>query len=685
MPAPGPLALGRGVVVLAGDAVPDAWDGAPVVRVDAGTLDDPATAVAALHDAWLARTPVVVELGVDPATFRAPMTWDDDPWRLGPWFEPWLDRLHFLVWANTYDARDGPPVWWWGRKAERLGARALDDGAGGPGDVELPDGERVWVDGGPRTCFPTVDGAGVVHSDSVELGRLTLVPAPAPPTAELAADQLAAVAHGAGPARVIAPAGSGKTRVLTERLRHLVVDRRFERECVLAVAYNKRAQQEMEARTTDFRPRVQTLNALGYSLLTEAHGRAPRVLDEREVRRLVAELVPAQRRRLNTDPIGPYLEALSLARLGLRDPEEVEAERDDVPGLAAAFDPYRRELAAAGVVDFDEQVYGAAELLLRDGERRRQAQARCRHLLVDELQDLTPAHVLLLRLLAAPAARRVRRGRRRPGHLRSRRRRSRVSLGLRPPVPRRRRPPARGQLPVPRRRRRRCPPPALVQRPAGGQGDPARSGCLARTRRLPRGAAPARGRRTGARRPRAAVVGGARDHLRRHRRPHPGQLLAARAPRGAGRGRHPGRLGPAARRPGPHRGESSAGLSAHRRASRRLPGGRRGRGLPPAVAGLPAVVPQVAARPDRRRRSPRHRRSARRHQGGDQGPGPRRRPATRDGHRADGHDPRGAGRSAGPHRPGRCHGSAGLLERGRGWFEPPRRPGGPGPGRRPAP
>ena len=92
-------------MVLAGDPVPDAWDGAPVVRVDAGTLDDPAAAVAALHDAWLARTPVVVELAIDPATFRAPAAWDDDPWRLGPWFEPWLDRLHFLVWANTYDAR----------------------------------------------------------------------------------------------------------------------------------------------------------------------------------------------------------------------------------------------------------------------------------------------------------------------------------------------------------------------------------------------------------------------------------------------------------------------------------------------------------------------------------------------------------------------------------------------------
>src|SRR5438105_1105034 len=83
---------------------------------------------------------------------------------------------------------------------------------------------------------------------------------------EPAPDQLAAVAHAGGPARVIAPAGSGKTRVLTERLRHLVAGRGFERETVLGVAYNKKAQQELEERTAAFRPRVQTLNALGLVL-----------------------------------------------------------------------------------------------------------------------------------------------------------------------------------------------------------------------------------------------------------------------------------------------------------------------------------------------------------------------------------------------------------------------------------
>jgi len=242
----------------------------------------------------------------------------------------------------------------------------------------------------------------VVHAETVELGLLTTAPEPVAVTAALAPDQLAAVEHGAGPARIVAPAGSGKTWVLTERLRHLVLDRGIERDGVLAVAYNKKAQLELEERTTDFSPRVSTLNALGYRLLADWMGGAPRVLDERDVRRMIDDLVPRGRIRANTDRLAPYLEGLTAIRLGLRDPEVVEAERDDVPGLAEAFGPYRAALAARGAVDFDEQIYRAIEVLLSDGGFRRRVQAGYRHLLVDEFQDLTPAHVLMLRLLAAP-------------------------------------------------------------------------------------------------------------------------------------------------------------------------------------------------------------------------------------------------------------------------------------------
>jgi DNA helicase-2/ATP-dependent DNA helicase PcrA len=399
---PGPEVLGRSVIVDGAGPVPAPWSGAPELVVDEGGLAAPGSLVTALHLAWSDRRPVVIRLEVDPARFREPRSVVVEPWTLAPGFEVWEDRLHFLVWANSYDARREPdaPVWWWARKAERLGATE----SVGAGDVRLADGRPAWIDGGPRCPWPggDVDGAVVVHRESVEWGSLAVAAAGVDPAADLAPDQLAAVAHPSGPTRIIAPAGSGKTRVLTERLRHLVVDRGWERDAVLAVAYNKKAQEELDARTASFSPRTRTLNSLGLSLLTQARGRAPRMLDERDVRRVVERLAPAPRRRSNTDPIGPYLEGLSSIRLGLRDPEEVEASRDDVPGLAALWPGFREVLAEESAVDFDEQIYGAIEILLADGGRRAAAQQTCRHLLVDEFQDLTPAHVLLLRLLSAP-------------------------------------------------------------------------------------------------------------------------------------------------------------------------------------------------------------------------------------------------------------------------------------------
>jgi DNA helicase-2/ATP-dependent DNA helicase PcrA len=403
VPVPGPVALGRGVVINAGDAIPAPWMSAPVVTIDEAVLSAPGEVVATLHRHWARREPVVVELAVDPARFREPASITGDLWSLDADAEPWFDRLHFLVWANTYDARGGTLVWWWGRKAGRAGATDTPDG---DADVLLLGPVAAWVDGGPRGPIAPelVGGHRIVHHETVEQGRAVLAPPPVEPTAALAPDQLAAVGHGSGPARVIAPAGSGKTRVLTERLRHLLGDRGWERESVLAVAYNKEAQLELERRCEAFRPRVRTLNSLGLWVLAQHRGHQPNVLEERECRRLVESLLPGKRRhRANTDPIGPYLEALGLVRLGLRDPSVVEAGRDDVDGLAELVRPYRTHLADRGAVDFDEQVYGAIEVLLADGAFRRRMQQHCRHLLVDEFQDLTPAHVLLLRLLALPA------------------------------------------------------------------------------------------------------------------------------------------------------------------------------------------------------------------------------------------------------------------------------------------
>ncbi len=399
MVVPGPIELGRGVVVADGP-VPPAWHDAEEFVLDDHTVRDPSTLVQEMHRRWARREPYVVRLLTDPVGFRVPSSLDVAPWALAPDHECWDDRLHHLVWANTYDARTAEVIWWWSRKAARIGASELSDDDR-EGDVVVADGTACWVDGGPRATVPEL-ASPVIPAEHVGLGSLDPARHVAEPVLDLAADQRAAVLHPSGAVRVIAPAGSGKTRVLTERVRHLLGDRGYARSTVLAVAYNKKAQEEMAERLVDVAPRTSTLNALGFALLGQHRGSRPRLLDEREVRRVIERTFPIGRRRANTDPVGPFLEALSEVRLALRDPADVEAERDDVAGLADGFDGYRRALASAGAIDFDEQIYGAIEALVADGEFRRQVQPAHAHLLVDEFQDLTPAHVLLLRLLASP-------------------------------------------------------------------------------------------------------------------------------------------------------------------------------------------------------------------------------------------------------------------------------------------
>jgi DNA helicase-2/ATP-dependent DNA helicase PcrA len=415
---PGPALLGRGVVVAPGGPVPDAAAGWPVLRVDHDVLAKPDEAIDELDRAWRARRPTVVELAVPIGEMKQPEAWHGPVHDLTPSFELRRERLHFLVWANRYDGRGGEPKWHHAGRAVRLGAQAIDGAGPGrdAGDVVLPDGTAAWIDGGPRGLGPGAGpggevgaepGAGSAAPTLLHVNQLwteALRPDRWQRAAdELAADQQAAVGHAGGPARVLAPAGSGKTRVLTARLRHLLADRGWATATVTALAYNARAAGEMRERTGDLAgAQVRTLHSLGYEILGRAGGQRPRLLDERAARNLLEQLTPV-RPRFNDDVLAPYLEALAEVRGGLRSPAEVEASRDDVPDFATVFPAYRERLHDMGAIDFDEQIYGAIEALLRHPEVRQAAQRRCAHVLLDELQDLTPAQLLMVRLLAAPS------------------------------------------------------------------------------------------------------------------------------------------------------------------------------------------------------------------------------------------------------------------------------------------
>ncbi|MDE0215837.1 MAG: UvrD-helicase domain-containing protein, partial [bacterium] len=239
----GPAAFGRSVLVGVGQAVPQEWGDCRRLAVRTETFDPEVGRE--LRRAWVERTPVVIELDgeLPPAEPVVHAQW----WDLKPGLTMPDEVLLHLLLSNSVDWRDPERSRFEpSDRALALGARRAEPHE--PGDV-VTDAGPVWCDGGPFDLFSpeALDSgcAGVVPAANLAAGSLAAL-RPASPQADLADDQRAAVGHLGGAASIVAPAGSGKTRVLTERARYLVRDLGVDPRAVCLVAFNVRARAEMQ-------------------------------------------------------------------------------------------------------------------------------------------------------------------------------------------------------------------------------------------------------------------------------------------------------------------------------------------------------------------------------------------------------------------------------------------------------
>lgn len=225
----------------------------------------------------------------------------------------------------------------------------------------------------------------------------------------LDAEQLRAARAPGGTVQIIAPAGSGKTTVLIERVR-VLLRRGVPAERILATTFNRDAGLELKERLAKAGVRsveARTFHSLGLRIMREegiVRPGEPRQLSLSQWKRLCTLAM----RETGTwvDP-GQARAAVGEIKLGLlTTPEEFATEHagvfPDGATIASIYALYERDQADRGVNDFDDMVMLAVRALREDDGVRRRWQGRFSHVLVDEYQDIEPAQELLVRILAAP-------------------------------------------------------------------------------------------------------------------------------------------------------------------------------------------------------------------------------------------------------------------------------------------
>jgi DNA helicase II / ATP-dependent DNA helicase PcrA len=231
--------------------------------------------------------------------------------------------------------------------------------------------------------------------------------------ADLNPAQREAVLHTEGPVLVVAGAGSGKTRVLTRRIAHLLGAVGVKPPEILAITFTNKAAGEMRERVGDLvgpparAAWVMTFHsACGRILRREAQRLGYRsnftIYDQADQIRLVKRcLEELERDPKRFTPRGIHSQ-ISNAKNTLVGPEEyterVASFYDQT--VAEVYDLYQKRLFASNAVDFDDMLFLTVDVLERFPEAREKWQAAFRYVLVDEYQDTNHAQYRLLQLLA---------------------------------------------------------------------------------------------------------------------------------------------------------------------------------------------------------------------------------------------------------------------------------------------
>ncbi|MCM8554913.1 DNA helicase PcrA [Streptomyces sp. STCH 565 A] len=252
-----------------------------------------------------------------------------------------------------------------------------------------PDRDAHYRDGAPR---PVLDPAALLDG--------------------LNENQRAAVVHSGSPLLIVAGAGSGKTRVLTHRIAHLLAERNVHPGQILAITFTNKAAGEMKERVEQLvGPRANAMWVMTF------HSACVRIL-RRESKKLgftssfsIYDAADSKRlmalvcRDLDLDPkrFPPKSFSAKISNLKneLIDEEDFAAQAADgfEKSVAQAYALYQSRLREANALDFDDLIMTTVNLLRAFPDVAEHYRRRFRHVLVDEYQDTNHAQYALVREL----------------------------------------------------------------------------------------------------------------------------------------------------------------------------------------------------------------------------------------------------------------------------------------------
>jgi len=227
----------------------------------------------------------------------------------------------------------------------------------------------------------------------------------------LNSEQRKAVEDTEGAVLVFAGAGSGKTRVLTHRIIHLIEDLNVSPYSILAITFTNKATHEMKQRLDDMlggcNVWVSTFHSLCVNILfrhAEKIGYKPSfsIFDESASKRLVLKIL--KEKRIDEKHKDTYLYHISTAKNAGLLPDEyfnkIRARERDAMSISEVYERYEQLLFENNAMDFDGLLLNCEKLLSECPEVREYYQNKFKYIHVDEFQDTNEIQLKIINILA---------------------------------------------------------------------------------------------------------------------------------------------------------------------------------------------------------------------------------------------------------------------------------------------